>query len=108
MNKLFGKTTGTELRYGYVIGKLLSQGVKLRNLEFIQYHPTTMETSQKNDISTVAAILEHLNYRDNLFDENPNTFINRIYEWTLCFTSRVTVGVRVIMKLFECRWNNEK
>lgn len=47
MNKLFGKTTGTELRYGYVIGMLLSQGVKLRNLEFIQFHPTTMETSQK-------------------------------------------------------------
>ena len=54
-NKLFGKTTGTELCDGYVAGKLFSQGVTLRNLEFIQYHPTTIETSHKRMLITEAA-----------------------------------------------------
>ena len=46
-NALFGKTTGSTQCDGYVAGKLLTQGVELKNLEFIQYHPTTIETSQK-------------------------------------------------------------
>ncbi len=54
-NKLFGKTTGSELCDGYMAGKLFSQGVQLRNLEFIQYHPTTIETDQKRMLITEAA-----------------------------------------------------
>lgn len=54
-NKLFGKTTGSELCDGYVTGKLFSQGVQLRNLEFIQYHPTTIETDHKRMLITEAA-----------------------------------------------------
>ena len=46
-NALFGKTTGSTQCDGYVAGKLLTQGVELKNLEFIQYHPTTIETAQK-------------------------------------------------------------
>ena len=46
-NALFGKTTGSTLCDGYVAAKLFTQGVTLKNLEFIQYHPTTIETSQK-------------------------------------------------------------
>ena len=46
-NALFGKTTGSTQCDGYVAGKLFTQGVELKNLEFIQYHPTTIETSQK-------------------------------------------------------------
>ena len=46
-NSLFGKTTGSTLCDGYVAGKLFTQGVELKNLEFIQYHPTTIETGQK-------------------------------------------------------------
>ena len=46
-NGLFGKTTGSTQCDGYTAGKLFMQGVELKNLEFIQYHPTTMETSQK-------------------------------------------------------------
>jgi succinate dehydrogenase / fumarate reductase flavoprotein subunit len=46
-NVLFGKTTGTNLCDGYAAGKLFMQGALLKNLEFIQYHPTTLETSQK-------------------------------------------------------------
>ena len=46
-NALFGKTTGSTLCDGYAAGKLFLQGAALKNLEFIQYHPTTLETSQK-------------------------------------------------------------
>ena len=46
-NALFGKTTGSTLCDGYAAGKLFEQGVELKNLEFIQYHPTTITTSQK-------------------------------------------------------------
>lgn len=46
-NALFGKTTGSTQCDGYVAGKLFTQGVELKNLEFIQYHPTTIETAQK-------------------------------------------------------------
>ncbi len=46
-NALFGKTTGSTLCDGYAEGKLFMQGVELKNLEFIQYHPTTIETAQK-------------------------------------------------------------
>ena len=46
-NSLFGKTTGSVLCDGYAAGKLFMQGAVLKNLEFIQYHPTTLETAQK-------------------------------------------------------------
>ena len=46
-NGVFGKTTGSTQCDGYVAGRLLMQGVELKNLEFIQYHPTTIETVQK-------------------------------------------------------------
>lgn len=54
-NKLFGKTTGSELCDGYAAGRLFSQGVQLRNLEFIQYHPTTIETDYKRMLITEGA-----------------------------------------------------
>ena len=46
-NTIFGKTTGSTQCDGYAAGRLFEQGVVLKNLEFIQYHPTTLETSQK-------------------------------------------------------------
>lgn len=46
-NALFGKTTGSTGCDGYTAGKLYEQGVVLKNLEFIQYHPTTIETPAK-------------------------------------------------------------
>lgn len=54
-NVLFGKTTGSVICDGYAAGRLLSQGVKLRNLEFIQYHPTTVETAHKRMLISEAA-----------------------------------------------------
>ncbi|MBR2258914.1 MAG: FAD-binding protein [Blautia sp.] len=46
-NALFGKTTGSTQCDGYAAGRLFMQGAELKNLEFIQYHPTTLETPQK-------------------------------------------------------------
>ena len=54
-NVLFGKTTGSMQCDGYVAAKLYEQGVRLKNLEFIQYHPTTVETPQKRMLVSEAA-----------------------------------------------------
>lgn len=54
-NALFGKTTGSTLCDGYAVGRLFMQGAVLKNLEFVQYHPTTLETSQKRMLVSEAA-----------------------------------------------------
>ena len=54
-NVLFGKTTGSTQCDGYTVAKLYEQGAKLKNLEFIQYHPTTVETPQKRMLISEAA-----------------------------------------------------
>ena len=54
-NALFGKTTGSTQCDGYTQGRLFQQGVELKNLEFIQYHPTTLETTQKRMLISEAA-----------------------------------------------------
>lgn len=54
-NALFGKTTGSTQCDGYTAGRLFMQGADLKNLEFIQYHPTTLETSQKRMLISEAA-----------------------------------------------------
>ena len=54
-NVLFGKTTGSTQCDGYAVAKLYEQGAKLKNLEFIQYHPTTVETPQKRMLISEAA-----------------------------------------------------
>ena len=54
-NLLFGKTTGSLLCDGYAVAKLCEQGALLKNLEFIQYHPTTVETPQKRMLISEAA-----------------------------------------------------
>ena len=74
-NALFGKTTGSTQCDGYTAGKLFMQGAELKNLEFIQYHPTTMETSQKCMLISEAArgeggrLFHTLNDRDIFFME---------------------------------------
>lgn len=54
-NVLFGKTTGSTQCDGYVAAKLYEQGARLKNLEFIQYHPTTVETPSKRMLISEAA-----------------------------------------------------
>lgn len=66
-NALFGKTTGSSLCDGYAAGRLFMQGAELKNLEFIQYHPTSIETSQKRMLISEAARGEggRLYYEEN-------------------------------------------
>ena len=54
-NALFGKTTGSTQCDGYTAGMLFLQGAELKNLEFIQYHPTTILTGQKKMLISEAA-----------------------------------------------------
>ena len=54
-NSLFGKTTGSSLCDGYATGKLFLQGAALKNPEFVQYHPTSIETAQKRMLISEAA-----------------------------------------------------
>lgn len=67
MNALFRMSTGSTLCDGYVSGKLFEQGVELKNLEFIQYHPTTFSTGQKRMLVTEAVRGEggRLYYEEN-------------------------------------------
>lgn len=55
MNKIFGRTTGSALCDGYAAGRLFTQGVRLRNAEMIQYHPTSIETPVKRMLISEAA-----------------------------------------------------
>ena len=66
-NGIFGKTTGSALCDGYVAAKLYEQGARLKNLEFIQYHPTTIETPHKRMLISEAARGEggRLYYKEN-------------------------------------------
>ena len=66
-NALFGKTTGSTQCDGYAAGRLFMQGVELKNPEFIQYHPTTIETAQKHMLISEAARGEggRLYYEEN-------------------------------------------
>ena len=54
-NALYGKTTGSTQCDGYAAGRLFMQGAVLKNLEFLQYHPTTIETAQKRMLISEAA-----------------------------------------------------
>ena len=54
-NALFGKTTGSTQCDGYAAGRLFLQGAELKNLEFIQYHPTTLQTPGKRMLISEAA-----------------------------------------------------
>ena len=55
-NGLFpGSTTGTTLNTGSALAAVFSQGVELANLEFIQYHPTTVQIPGKRLLISEAA-----------------------------------------------------
>lgn len=56
MNGLFpGHTTGVVTNSGEAVAKVFSQGVKLSNLEMIQYHPTTIGICGKRCLVSEAA-----------------------------------------------------
>lgn len=56
MNGLFaGATTGTTANTGSAAGALFEQGVEFANLEFLQYHPTTVSITGKRLLVSEAA-----------------------------------------------------
>ncbi len=55
MNGIFGSTTGSVLNTGAVTAEVLSRGISLANSEFIQYHPTTVELSNKRMLISESA-----------------------------------------------------
>jgi succinate dehydrogenase / fumarate reductase flavoprotein subunit len=56
LNGMFGgNTTGTTQNTGEVTAAVFKQGVKLGNLEFIQYHPTTFSIQGKRCLMSEAA-----------------------------------------------------
>ena len=54
-NALYGKTTGSTACDGYTAGRLFMQGAVIKNPEFVQFHPTTYVTPQKNMLISEAA-----------------------------------------------------
>lgn len=54
-NGVFGKTTGSKLCDGSAVGASFKKGLALANEEFIQFHPTTIETPSKRMLITEAA-----------------------------------------------------
>jgi len=50
-----GMTTGTTLNTGDALATVFTQGVELANLEFIQYHPTTVQIPGKRLLISEAA-----------------------------------------------------
>lgn len=54
-NSMFGKTTGSTLCDGAACASAFLRGARLKNLEMIQYHPTTIETPLKRMLVSEAA-----------------------------------------------------
>ena len=55
LHGLFGETTGAVTNTGLVTAELFRLGVKLADLEFIQYHPTTVKANGKLMLISEAA-----------------------------------------------------
>ena len=55
LNGLFGNATGSIKNTGLVSAGLFASGVEFANLEFIQYHPTTVKLHGKNMLISEAA-----------------------------------------------------
>ena len=75
----YGNTTGSSLNNAHLQAKLFSQGMEFRNLEFIQFHPTTIDIKSKRLLVSEAARGE--GGRLFTFDANGHKdyFMERIY-----------------------------
>ena len=98
-NALFGKTTGSVLCDGYAAGRLFTQGALLKNLEFIQFHPTTLETNQKRMLITEAARGEggrlfyeedgrRVFFMEDKFGKDGNLMTRDVVSREICATNR--------------------
>ncbi len=55
LNGLSGKTTGSRLNDAYAAARMFVQGARMRNLEFVQYHPTCIDAQGKKIMISEAA-----------------------------------------------------
>lgn len=98
-----GHTTGSSDNTGQLTADLFVKGVRLANLEMIQYHPTTVEISGKRLLVSEAARGEggrFMTYRNG----KPYYFMEELYpeEKNLVTRDVATRAVDKIMKDEEC------
>ena len=55
LNGVYGSAVGSAANDGTATAALLTQGVAMANLEFVQFHPTTIKTPQKRMLISEAA-----------------------------------------------------
>ena len=109
-----GVTTGTTANTGDVTAKVFSQGVRLSNLEMIQYHPTTIEIADKVCLVSEAARGEGgrlFVYKDNekyyfmeeRYPELKNLMPRDVVSREMYFVSRDNGGAQVYLDMTELK-----
>jgi len=109
-----GVTTGTTANTGDVTAKVFSQGVRLSNLEMIQYHPTTIEIADKVCLVSEAARGEGgrlFVYKDNekyyfmeeRYPELKNLMPRDVVSREMYFVSRENKGAQVYLDMTELK-----
>lgn len=109
-----GVTTGTTANTGDVTAKVFSQGVRLSNLEMIQYHPTTIEIADKVCLVSEAARGEGgrlFIYKDNekyyfmeeRYPELKNLMPRDVVSREMYFVSRENKGAQVYLDMTELK-----
>ncbi len=109
-----GVTTGTTANTGDVTAKVFSQGVRLSNLEMIQYHPTTIEIADKVCLVSEAARGEGgrlFIYKDNekfyfmegKYPELKNLMPRDVVSREMYFVSRDNRGAQVYLDMTELK-----
>ena len=107
-----GVTTGTTANTGDVTAKVFAQGVRLSNLEMIQYHPTTIEIADKVCLVSEAARGEGgrlFIYKDDKkyyfmeekYPEFKNLMPRDVVSREMYFVSRDNGGAQVYLDMTE-------
>lgn len=107
-----GVTTGTTANTGDVTAKVFAQGVRLSNLEMIQYHPTTVEIADKVCLVSEAARGEGgrlFIYKDDKkyyfmeekYPEFKNLMPRDVVSREMYFVSRDNGGAQVYLDMTE-------
>lgn len=107
-----GLTTGTTANTGDVTARVFSQGVRLSNLEMIQYHPTTIGIADKVCLVSEAARGEGgrlFIYRNNekwyfmeeKYPELKNLMPRDVVSREMYFVSRSNEGAQVYLDMTE-------
>ena len=105
-----GVTTGTTANTGDVTAKVFSQGVRLSNLEMIQYHPTTIEIADKVCLVSEAARgeggrlfvyrdIEKYYFMEEKYPELKNLMPRDVVSREMYFVSRDNGGAKVYLDL---------